>query len=51
METINWSYVFSTLFIRFIGVFVVLGIVQAGMVISSKMIHYLGMDQPDKDRK
>ncbi len=41
METINWGYVLSTLFIRFGGVFILLAILQIGLVSSSKIIHYI----------
>ena len=41
MESINWVYVFSTLFIRFGGVFIVLAVLQVGIIISSKIIRGL----------
>jgi hypothetical protein len=40
MESFNWGYVFSTLIIRFIGVFIVLAILQIGITIASKIIYY-----------
>jgi hypothetical protein len=39
--TINWMYVFSTLLIRFVGVFIILGILQMGIYLSSKLISIL----------
>jgi hypothetical protein len=51
METIDWGYVFSTLLIRFFGVFVVLGILEVTMILSSKIIRSLGLDQPAKNEK
>lgn len=41
METINWPYVFSTLIIRFVGVFIVLGILQISIRISGAVIKRL----------
>jgi hypothetical protein len=51
METINWGYVLSTLFIRFGGVFIVLAILQVGIISSSKIIHYLELRQSSKAGK
>jgi len=51
METINWGYVFSTLFIRFGGVFIVLAVLQVGINISSKIIHYIELRQLSKASK
>jgi hypothetical protein len=39
--TINWLYILIVLGIRFIGVFVVLGILQIGINLSGKIISYL----------
>jgi hypothetical protein len=38
LETVGWGYVFATLIIRFVGVFIVLGIIQICMTLSSKII-------------
>lgn len=46
--TINWIYVFSTLLIRFVGVFIILGILQMGMYLSSKLISKLLPPAPNK---
>jgi hypothetical protein len=51
MESINWAYVFSTLFIRFGGVFIVLAILQIGIIISSKIIRKVEGAQPSKPGK
>jgi hypothetical protein len=48
MESINWGYVFSTLFIRFGGVFIVLAILQIGIVISSKIIQQMESHKTSK---
>jgi Na+-transporting methylmalonyl-CoA/oxaloacetate decarboxylase gamma subunit len=37
METIDWTYAISTLLIRFVGIFVVLGILQVVMQISGRI--------------
>ena len=36
-ETVDWSYAISTLLIRFVGIFVVLGILQVVMQITGKI--------------
>lgn len=36
--TINWLYIFVVLLIRFVGVFVVLGILMLGITLSGKII-------------
>jgi len=36
--TVNWAYVFATLGIRFVGVFIVLGILQIGLTLTSKIV-------------
>jgi hypothetical protein len=51
METINWGYVLSTLFIRFGGVFILLAILQIGLVSSSKIIHYIESRPLSKKRE
>ena len=40
-ETIDWSYAISTLLIRFVGIFVVLGILQVVMQITGRVFAYL----------
>jgi Na+-transporting methylmalonyl-CoA/oxaloacetate decarboxylase gamma subunit len=37
MEPIDWSYAISTLIIRFVGIFVVLGVLQVVMQISGRI--------------
>jgi hypothetical protein len=37
METIDWGYALSTLIIRFVGIFVVLGMLQFVMQISGRI--------------
>jgi hypothetical protein len=37
METIDWTYAISTLLIRFVGIFVVLGMLQVIMQISGRI--------------
>ncbi len=41
METIDWNYAISTLLIRFVGIFVVLGILQVVMQITGRVFAYL----------
>lgn len=41
MEAIDWGYAISTLVIRFIGVFVVLGILQVFMQVTGRIFVYL----------
>ncbi|MBW1793346.1 MAG: hypothetical protein JRJ38_02790 [Deltaproteobacteria bacterium] len=40
-ETIDWNYAISTLLIRFVGIFVVLGILQVVMQITGRVFAYL----------
>jgi hypothetical protein len=40
-ETIDWGYAISTLVIRFVGIFVVLGILQVVMQITGRIFAYL----------
>jgi hypothetical protein len=40
-ETIDWGYAISTLIIRFVGIFVVLGILQVIMQISGRIFAHL----------
>jgi hypothetical protein len=48
METIDWGYAISTLLIRFVGIFVVLGILQVVMQISGRI--FARIDDKQKDR-
>jgi hypothetical protein len=41
METIDWGYALSTLIIRFVGIFVVLGMLQVVMQISGRIFAHL----------
>ena len=41
LETIDWGYAISTLLIRFVGIFVVLGILQVVMQIMGRIFVYL----------
>ena len=51
METIDWTYAISTLIIRFVGIFVVLGVLQVVMQISGRIFAHIdakkGRPQPD----
>ena len=38
MEPVNWSFALSSLFIRFVGVFIVLAVMQIGIRLSSYVI-------------
>lgn len=40
-ETIDWGYAISTLLIRFVGIFVVLGILQVVMQIMGRIFAFL----------
>ena len=46
MEPVNWSFALSSLFIRFVGVFIVLAVMQIGIRLSSFIINRLTPDQP-----
>jgi hypothetical protein len=48
METIDWGYAFSTLIIRFVGIFVVLGMLQIVMQISGRIFARLDARKPDR---
>ncbi len=41
MEAIDWGYAISTLLIRFVGIFVVLGILQVIMQITGKIFAHI----------
>ena len=45
MESIDWSYAVSTLLIRFVGIFVVLGILQVVMQITGRIFAYVDAKQ------
>ncbi len=40
-EAVDWGYAISTLVIRFVGIFVVLGILQVVMQITGRIFAYL----------
>jgi len=40
-EPVDWGYAISTLIIRFVGIFVVLGILQVVMQITGRIFAYL----------
>jgi hypothetical protein len=46
MEPINWGFALSSLIIRFVGVFIVLAVLQIGIRLSSFIITRLSPDQP-----
>lgn len=37
-DNATWSYIVSTVIIRFIGVFVVLGLLQIGIYVSGRLV-------------
>jgi hypothetical protein len=41
IHTVDWNYAFSTLVIRFVGIFVVLGILQVIMQVTGRFFAYL----------
>ena len=41
IATIDWTYAFSTLIIRFVGIFIVLAILQVIMQITGRIFAYL----------
>ena len=51
METIDWTYAISTLIIRFVGIFVVLGVLQVVMQISGRIFAHIDAkkDRPQPD--
>jgi len=51
METIDWGYAISTLIIRFVGIFVVLGVLQVIMQISGRIFAHIDAkkDRPQPD--
>jgi hypothetical protein len=36
--TVNWAYVFTTLSVRLVAIFILLGILQIGITVASKII-------------
>ena len=48
-EAIDWGYAMSTLIIRYVGIFVVLGILQIVMQITGRIFAYL--DDKEKMKK
>jgi hypothetical protein len=48
METIDWGYAISTLIIRFVGIFVVLGMLQIVMQITGRIFAHLEAKKQDK---
>jgi len=46
-ETVDWGYAISTLVIRFVGIFVVLGILQVVMQITGRVFARLDARQKD----
>ncbi|MBW2566087.1 MAG: hypothetical protein JRE24_04200 [Deltaproteobacteria bacterium] len=51
MEAIDWTYAISTLIIRFVGIFVVLGVLQVVMQISGRIFAHIDAkkDRPQPD--
>lgn len=50
-ETVDWGYAISTLIIRFVGIFVVLGVLQAVMQITGRVFARLDARQKDASPK
>ena len=48
-EAIDWGYAISTLIIRYVGIFVVLGILQIVMQITGRIFAYI--DDKEKMKK
>ena len=44
-EAVDWGYAISTLLIRFVGIFVVLGILQVAIQITGRFFTYLDAKQ------
>jgi len=47
-EAIDWNYAISTLIIRYVGIFVVLGILQIVMQITGRFFAYLDVKEEMK---
>jgi len=50
-ETVDWGYALSTLVIRFVGIFVVLGILQLVMQITGRVFARLDAREKDASSK
>mgnify|MGYP007065678486 CR=1 FL=1 len=48
MEAIDWNYAIATLVIRFVGIFIVLGILQVVMQISGRIFVRMGLGEKEK---
>jgi len=51
LEAIDWNYAISTLLIRFVGIFVVLGILQLVMQITGRIFAYLDAKKDTRPSK
>ena len=51
MEPVNWSFALSSLVIRFVGVFIVLAIMQVGIRLSSFVIGRFSPVPPSPEGK
>jgi hypothetical protein len=51
IETVDWTYAFSTLIIRFVGIFVVLGILQVVMQLTGRVFAHLDQRQVEDSPK
>ena len=51
MESIDWNYAISTLLIRFVGIFVVLGILQVVMQITGRIFAHMDARQKKTSSK
>ncbi len=51
ISTVDWTYAFSTLIIRFVGIFVVLGILQLVMQITGRIFARLNARQKDESSR
>jgi hypothetical protein len=47
MEPVNWGFALSSLVIRFVGVFIILAIMQIGIRLSTFIISRFTSEQPD----
>ena len=47
-ETVDWNYAISTLLIRFVGIFIVLGILQLVMQITGRIFARLDARQEER---
>ncbi len=51
METIDWNYAISTLVIRFVGIFIVLGVLQVIMQITGRVFTRLDAKKDSDSQK